>query len=154
MRRLISKHRGLSTVVTTAIMLTAVAVIGTGVVVWSNSNLRTFETNLVSSASDNTNKINENPRIENIVLVKDFPAPTINSVNVTVSNVGTVGLNVTQIVLSDPSKSTTKTITDGGISPQSSKLFSYSFQWSNGVLTTVQVKTARGLQLTSQAMQP
>ena len=154
MRVSIPKRRALSTVVTTAMMLTAVAVIGTGVVVWSNSNLRTFETSLVSSASDNTNKINENPKIENIVLVKDFPAPTINSVNVTVSNIGTVGLNVTQIVFSDSSKSTTKTITDGGIAPQSSKVFSYSFQWSNGVLTTVQVTTARGMQITSQAMQP
>ena len=66
MRSFAHARRGLSTVVTGAIMLTAVAVIGTSLVAWSNSNLQTFETGLANSASSKTDKINENLQIENI----------------------------------------------------------------------------------------
>ena len=62
----INKRRAISTVVSTALMLTAVAMIGTGVVVWSNYNLRSFENVLVTSASNKTNTINEIPIIENL----------------------------------------------------------------------------------------
>jgi len=148
------KRRALSTVVTTALLLTAVAVMGTGVVAWSNYNLRTFETNLVTSASNNTNKINETPIIENIVLVPNYPLFGINSVNVTVTNVGTIGFNVAKIQISDSTQSITKTVSGGNITPHSSKLFSYSYQWIHGSITTVQVITARGTIISSQAMQP
>src|SRR5437867_5329994 len=93
-----SKRRALSTVVTTAIMLTAVSVIVTGVVALANTNSRTFETLLVSSSSDKLNKINEMPKIENVFLYTGFGS--INKINITVSNVGTVGFNVTKITIS------------------------------------------------------
>ena len=148
------KRRALSTVVTTALLLTAVAVIGTGVVAWSNYNLRTFEANLVTSTSNNTNKINEIPIIENIVLVPNYPLFGINSVNVTVTNVGTIGFNVAKIQISDSTQSIIKTVAGGNITPHSSKLFSYSYQWIHGSITTVQITTARGTIISSQAMQP
>ena len=146
------KRRALSTVVTTALLLTAVAVMGTGVVAWSNYNLRSFETNLVTSASNNTNKINEIPIIENVVL---DPNPSGNKlVNVTITNVGAVGLNVKTIVISDSTQSTTKTVSGGNIIPHSSSTFSYQYQWINGKITTVQVTTSRGTIISTQAMQP
>jgi len=146
------KRRALSTVVTTALLLTAVAVMGTGVVAWSNYNLRSFETNLVTSASNNTNKINEIPIIENVVL---DPNPSGNKlVNVTITNVGAVGLNVKTIAISDSTQSTTKTVSGGNIIPHSSSTFSYQYQWINGKITTVQVTTSRGTIISTQAMQP
>ena len=146
------KRRALSTVVTTALLLTAVAVMGTGVVAWSNYNLRSFETNLVTSASNNTNKINEIPIIENVIL---DPNPSGNKlVNVTITNVGAVGLNVKTIVISDSTQSTTKTVSGGNIIPHSSSTFSYQYQWINGKITTVQVTTSRGTIISTQAMQP
>lgn len=148
------KRRALSTIVTTALLLTAVAVMGTGVVAWSNYNLRSFETNLVTSASNNTNKINEVPIIENVVLVPNFPSNGVNSVNVTVTNVGTVGFNVKTITISDSTQSTTKTVSGGNVTPHSSSMFSYTYQWINGKITTVQVITSRGTVVSTQAMQP
>lgn len=146
------KRRALSTVVTTAMLLTAVAVMGTGVVAWSNYNLRSFETNLVTSASNNTNKINEAPIIENVVL---DPNPSGNKlVNVTVTNVGTVGFNVKTITISDSTQSATKTVSGGNVTPHSSSMFSYAYPWIKGKITTVQVITSRGTVISTQAMQP
>ena|SRR6185312_3066156 len=146
------KRRALSSVVTTALLLTAVAVMGTAVVTWSNYNLRTFENNLLTSASDKTNKINESPIIENVVL---DPNPSGNKlVNVTVTNSGNVGFNVTKITLTNSTKTIENKVTNGGIVLHSSKLFSYAFKWENGKITTVQVTTARGTVISTQVMQP
>src|SRR5579872_3315983 len=98
MRSFAHTRRGLSTVITTAIMLTAVAVIGSAVVSWSNGNLKAFETSLASSSSDKTNKINENLLIENLAFCYNCPPPiSSKGINITLTNVGYVGLNVTQI---------------------------------------------------------
>lgn len=146
------KRRAISNVVTSALMLTAVAVIGTGVVVWSNSNLKAYENNLATSASDKTNKINEIPVIENIIL---DPHPTGSKLaNVTVTNSGTSGFNVTAITLINSTHTITNKVTNGGISAHSSKLFSYVFKWENGKTTTVQVTTARGTVISTQATHP
>ena len=160
-----NKRRALSTVVTTTIMLTAVAVIGAGVVAWANTNSRTFESILVSSASDKLNKINEMPKIENVVLTTKLAAPFsqtpgFKGINVTVSNIGTLGFNVTKIKISDSSTSLTCTTNDTSIgfckrsiTPQSSKWFAVIYGYTNGLLTTVEVTTNRGTVITTQVMQ-
>jgi hypothetical protein len=162
-----NRRRALSTVVTTAIMLTAVAAIGTAVVAWSNTSLRTYEFNLATSASDKTNKINEMLIIENVVLQPTL-IPFVNAINITVTNTGTVGLNVTQIQVSD--SSTNISVPNGitricsyftcpswihlGIPPHSSGSFYHTFQWSSNKIVTIQVTTVRGTTLTTQAMHP
>ncbi|MEO9278184.1 MAG: hypothetical protein ABI340_10455 [Nitrososphaera sp.] len=146
------KRRALSTVVTTAMMLTAVAVIGTGVVLWSNSNLRTFENNLAISASNNTNKINEVPLIEDVQL--DPHGGAKDRVNVTVSNVGNVGFRVTTITISDSGQTKVNTVASGNIPIHSSQTFSYSYNWQSNLITTIQVRTARGTVISTQAVHP
>lgn len=148
------KRRALSTVVTTALMLTAVAVIGTGVVAWSNSNLRTFENNLVTSASNNTNKINEMPIIENVVLVPYIIIGPTEYVNTTVNNVGTVGINVITITISDYHQTISYPIASGKINPHSSSLFSEPFQYVSGKTVTIQVITGRGTTISTQVLPP
>jgi len=96
-----SKHRALSTVVTTAMMLTAVVAIGTGLVAWSNTSVRTYETSLTSSAADKTSKINEMFAIENVAMLPNFRGPGINSMNITVTNTGTEGISIPEIQISD-----------------------------------------------------
>ena len=171
-----NKRRALSTVVTTTIMLTAVAVIGAGVVAWANTNSRTFETILVSSSADKLNKINEMPKIENVVL---STAPVnINKMNITVSNVGTIGFNVTNIKVSSsgncatyPTYSTAyndPTCPNSGITscapstfdsscksitPKSSRWYLVIYPpGGTGVLTDISVTTNRGTTVTTQAI--
>lgn len=147
-----TNRRALSTVVTTAIMLTAVAVIGTGVVTWSNYNLRTFENNLITSASNNTNQISEIPIIENVVFVPYIVIPPNQYVNTTITNIGTIGLTVKTITITDPTHVISYPIVSGNINPKSSKLFSNQFPYTQGVPITIQVITARGTIISTQAV--
>ena len=151
-----TNRRALSTVVTTAIMLTAVTVIGTGVVAWSNYNLRTFENNLITSASNNTNKINEIPIIENVIFVPYIgpPIPQIEYVNMTVTNVGTTGFNVATVQITNGTTTKSYSITNGGIPSHSSALFSEQFQWQHGIPITITATTKRGTIASTQAMIP
>ena len=152
----------------------SVAAIGTAVVAWSNTSLRTYEFNLATSASDKTNKINEMFIIENIVLKPDVPLPLPDkpaTINITITNTGTVGLNVTQIQVSDSSSNisvpygvkicsyftcpqTTSIVKPPAIPPHSSMRFDHNFQYTANKFVTVQVTTARGTTITTQAMHP
>jgi hypothetical protein len=163
MRFVRNRRRALSTVVTTAIMLTAVAAIGTAVVAWSNTSLRTYEFNLATSASDKTNKINEVLIIENVVLQPDSPILGSNAINITVTNTGTIGFNVTQIQVSDSSSNIVKDAkacapkcspAGAALKPHSSGWFWYPFQWTSNKIVTIQVTTVRGTTVTTQAMHP
>ena len=154
-----NRRRALSTVVTSAILLSFVAMIGTSVVAWSNTNSRAFENILVSSASDSLNKINEMLIIENVVLQSKCVVPSNLGVNTTVTNTGTVGINVTQIKISDSTQTATFKKSDflpapynPVIMPQSSKSICVLYAWQTGYLTTVQVTTARGTVLTTQVI--
>jgi|SRR5579864_1827968 len=160
MRSFVHGRRGLSTVVTGAIMLTAVAVIGTSLVAWSDSNLRTFETGLGNTASTNTNKINENLQIENVWFYVNKPLPLQKGgVNVTLTNVGTIGLNVTDIKLVDSLASDdfhqNVVIPPGkSYSAIANSLTYLKHQWTSQVPITITVTTARGLIFTTQAVPP
>ena len=146
-----TNRRALSSVVTTAMMLTAVAVIGTAVVAWSNSNLKAFETTLVTSASDKTNKINEALIIENVVFVPYIINPLLPFVNMTVTNVGTTGFNVTTIQITDGTTTSSYSITQGAVPKHSSALFSQHFNWHSGIPVTITITTKRGTVISTQA---
>lgn len=92
-------RRALSTVVTTMIMISAVAVMGSFVVSWANSNLSTHQTNLQTTYSASTNKLNEKIIFENV-----WTSTLPNTINITVNNVGTTGLNVTEIKINHNSQ--------------------------------------------------
>jgi len=156
MRLARNRRRALSTIVSTTILLTAVVAIGTGVVAWSNTSLRTYESNLSSSASDKTNKINEMLTIENIVFI---PSPL--ELNITVTNIGTLAVNVTQIQISDPSpRMLVQTVShcispncSGNIIyPHSSQWFLIPYTWTSNTATTIAVTTLRGTIITTQGM--
>ncbi|TLY02486.1 MAG: hypothetical protein E6K87_07985 [Thaumarchaeota archaeon] len=153
------RHRALSTVVTTAMLLTAVVAIGTGLVAWANTNSRTFESILVSSAADKLNTLNEMLIIENVTPSSKCPTTGLNGVNTTVTNTGTMGINVTKITVSDATQSQTFTKSGfvpvpqtTGINPHASKSFCVVYNWQTGFLTTVQVTTGRNTLVSTQVM--
>jgi len=155
-------RRGLSTVVTGAIMLTFVAVLGTAIVGWSNSNLKAFETSLANSTGTSTNQLNENLIIENIQFCKKAcGVPLSNGLNVTVTNDGTVPFTVSQIQLNSTAyTSASNLVTFGGASytilPKQSTVFGFSktVTWHDYDATTVSVTTSRGSIVTTQAVAP
>jgi len=145
--------RALSTVVTSAILLSAVAVMGTMVVTWANMKLSSQEQELSFSFTNNINKLNEDFIVENVWY--DY---VLNNVNVTITNVGIIGLNVTEIKFTDPSGSgtlVTLSITDGGLLVQ--KSFNTNVTYSgltSGNAFNVVVTSERGNIVQKQVLPP
>ena len=155
-----TSRRGISTIVTTAIMLTAVAVLGTSIVAWSNGNLRSYEAVLSNTASTNTNKINENLIIENIAFCANCASPANSVINVTLTNTGTVSVNVNQIQINSTVITTyvKGTSLPQNIAPQNSYTAAAqipnSKTWKSKDVDTITVTTARGSTYTTQAAPP
>jgi archaellum component FlaF (FlaF/FlaG flagellin family) len=160
--KFIKHRRGLSNVVTTAILLTSVAVMGTGIVAWSNGNLKVFEISLANTSVNATNKINENLAIENVGFCKNcrFPSFPSSVINVTLTNTGTLPLKVTQIQINSTAVQTywASTSLPTTILPQKSYLVSTIIPggttWSLKSLSTITVTTDRGSIFTTQAVAP
>jgi len=143
------KHRGLSTVVTSAMMLSAVAVLGTALVSLSNSNFKTFEMSFTNSISAYSNQINEDLNIEDVW----FGSNPTKFVNVTMTNVGTVSLNVTDIKMLDPT-GTHDHLFNQVILPKAQNSTVISYNWQSGVPVQIVVTTARGATFQTQATHP
>jgi|SRR6185312_1406788 len=178
MKRTGSSHRGLSTIVTAGIMLSAVAVLGSAVVTWSNGNLKAFEMALSNTAISNTNKITESVAIENIAFCSNCGSVNSKNVtNVTLTNTGTVSVKITQIQLNStaitsyyyknsysysssscPPPSGTSTCLPITIPPKQSYTVSASLKypktWGSQKPDTITVTTARGSIFTTQAAPP
>ncbi|MDX1372629.1 MAG: hypothetical protein R3321_09160 [Nitrososphaeraceae archaeon] len=108
------KRRALATVVTTGILLSAVAIMGSMLTAWSNSIFATEQHEINTVYSEGVNKLNENLVIEHVWFGNETD-PQNKFLNMTMSNVGNVGLNVIKITLDDKIKRTDLLITDGGI---------------------------------------
>ena len=152
-----TNRRALSTVVTSAIMLTAIAVIGSSIVVWADSNLRTFETSLSNMSATNINKINEKLSIENINFCKNC-YPTKNpktGVNITLSNLGTIPLKINNIQMTNNTLQEIWSLSPT-VSMLTSKSFTYnhSYNWHSNLPVTVTVTTSRGSTTTIQVVPP
>jgi len=141
-------RRGIAGVVTGAILLSAVAVLGSGLVSWTNSNLFTHQQELESSYSKATNKINEFLIIENVW----FGENPQKFVNITMTNVGNVGVNVTKIELTDSAGSVEYQLSNGEILPEKSYSPPISYDWSDNELVDITVTTSRGSIYKTQAL--
>jgi len=144
-------RRGIATVVTSAILLTTVTLMGTGVVAWSNSNLFGHERVLESSYSTNINKINEYLTVENVWFGGIGPS---QFVNITMNNPSTIGLNVTQIQLKTSTTIISQQFTNQPVLPKNSISVQFSYPYTSQVPIGIYITTARGSIFTTQALPP
>ncbi|MGI0069665.1 MAG: hypothetical protein ACREAN_05350 [Nitrosopumilaceae archaeon] len=145
--------------VTAAILLTSVAIIGSALVTWSNSNLKSFETLLVTNSANMTNQINENLVIENVAFCANCNgANSRNVINVTLTNTGTLGVQVDKIQINSTAINT-YFVNQGGnlpaaILPQKSYTVTAQLPtnviWHSKSLDTITITTHRGSTLTTQ----
>jgi archaellum component FlaF (FlaF/FlaG flagellin family) len=101
----IRKRRGIATVVTSAIMMSAVCILGSTGMVWSQTTLSTQQVEMSNVIDDYTNKINESLTFE-YVYCNDTPCETII---VIITNNGKIAMNISQINISDKISITSKT---------------------------------------------
>jgi len=165
---LISRRRlGLSTIVTTALMLGAVTILGATMVMWSNSSLTSREVVLGTAASNRINTFNEFLSIENVWRCDGGGSPepchytgiTYPAINVTLTNIGSVGLNVTQITLNATHQNTItmKTFSIRNIQLIPGQYYTWAQSYSfvqHKVPVTITVTTGRGSIFTNQVTPP
>lgn len=143
-------RRGFSTIVSSAILLTVTVIMGTGIVSWSNSNLASYQKSLSEVYSSNVNKLNENIILEN-VWFGSFPSKFLN---ITLTNNGAVGLNVTDIKLITSGQTSDFKFTHGAIIPQHQNSTLINYNWQNKVPIQLTITTSRGSIFTGQVMPP
>jgi len=136
--------RGLSTAVSSAILLTAVTVMGIMIVSWSETNLTRHQQNLDSFFSDHVNRINEELFIDNVWFGSP-PSYISKFVNITVANVGTVGISITDIEFVDSSSGTLASFSViGAPNPKETVSFEQAYSWLSDTPFDIIVTTARG----------
>ncbi|HUU48052.1 MAG TPA: hypothetical protein VMW55_04630 [Nitrosopumilaceae archaeon] len=133
-------RRALATVVTTGILLSAVAVMGSMMTAWSNSIFSNEQQEINTAYSDGVNKLNEFLVVENVWFGNN---PT-KFINVTTSNVGTIGLNVTKITLDNSIDKTNLLITNGGIASNDYFSTEITYNWTTTDPIRIAVTTEKG----------
>lgn len=147
---MLTRRRGLASIVTSAILLSSIAILGVGLVGWSNSNLNTHQANLENTFSKNINKLNEHLTIEKVWFGGTSPD---KFVNITITNTGNIGLNVTAIEFinsTDFTKITSDTINTGGLKNSESYSGQIDYEWSNDKAFDILVTTDRDSQFRTQ----
>lgn len=136
-------RRALASIVTSAILLSSIAILGVGLVGWSNANLLSHQRDLETTFSKNINKLNEHITFEKIWFGGTDPD---KFVSITITNTGNIGLNVTEIRFIDSDDSTelfSTTIDDGGIAMLDSYISEINYDWTSGSAFDVLVNTNR-----------
>jgi len=139
------RKRAIATVVSTAILLSAVSIMGVMLVAWSNTSLYTKQVELESSFNDKINKLNEDLLVEHIWFGTN---PSI--VNVTVNNVGTIGFNVTEIRIQNSTDTLFFYYSGGGVPTGGDYSIEESYNWDAGETVDFRITTGRGNLYTAQ----
>jgi len=112
------KRRALATVITSAIMMTAVTVLGGAGVVWSQTTMNSQQMEMSDTVDVYLNKINESMMFEYVYCNTD----PCDSIIVVITNVGDLGVDVSKITISDKQSGFQKvqSFTKGQIMPDGS----------------------------------
>jgi hypothetical protein len=148
-----TKRRALATVVSTGILLSAVAIMGSMLTAWSNSIFATEQDELNTVYAEGVNKLNEFLVIEHVWFGNKTDIPN-KFINLTVSNVGNNGLSVTKITLDNSIDRTDLLIDDGGIVQGNyfSKVIKYN--WTTTEPIQVSIITEKGSLYQTYVMGP
>jgi len=137
-----TKH-GLSTVITAVILLSATVIMGVAVVSFSSSINQ--NASLENTLSEKLNLLKESIFIEHY-WIGGPPVFLSKFVNVTVTNVGEVGVSITDMEFVDSSDGATLASFSviGGIKPKETVSFEESYNWLSDTPFDIIVTTARG----------
>jgi fibro-slime domain-containing protein len=134
------QRRGLSAVVTGAIMLTAAAVTGSALTTWANNARITHEQSLSVQYSSSVDKVKEQLSIENVWFGRSYPA----YLNITLSNTGNIGTTIKEIRLERNNVKNITNFDDVNIIPSKTYSAQIPFDWRSDDPTDVSVTTERG----------
>jgi repressor of nif and glnA expression len=138
-----AKRRALATVVSTGILLSAVAIMGSMLTAWSNSIFANEQHEINEVYAEGVNKLNEFLVIEHVWFGNKTDIPN-KFINLTMSNVGNIGLNVTKITLNNSIDKTDLLITNGGIAKNDDLSKVIKYNWTSIDPIQVIITTEKG----------
>lgn len=136
--------RGLSTVITAVILLSATAIMGATVVSFMSSNITENSASLENTFSEKLNLLKESVFIEHY-WIGGPPAYLSKFVNITVTNIGEVGVSITDMEFVDSSDGATLASFSviGELKPKETVSFEQSYNWLSETAFDIIVTTAR-----------
>jgi len=139
-RSRIGTQRALSDLPSAAMLMFAVAVLGIFLLTWSNSTMSLGAMELTDTFDGSINRLSEEVIIEHIWFGTDTGSTKF--VNVTLSNVGTVGITLTEIEFVNSTKTHIITMSQN-VFPDRTYSIVEEYVWTSGTATDVTVTTAR-----------
>jgi len=136
----IGTHRAMSELPTATILLFAVVVLGIYLLSWANTTMGAAQTELTITFDNKINRLTEEIIIEHIWFGIDTSSTKF--VNVTLSNVSTIGATITEIEIVNSTDTHIITITQN-IFPDKTYSIVEDYVWTSGTATDVTVTTAR-----------
>jgi len=145
----IGTHRALSEIPSAAMLMFAVAVLGIGLVGWSNQTLSLGATELTDTFDNSVNRISEELLIEQVW----FGTGSNKFVNVTMSNIGSIGITLTKIELVNSTDTHTITLNQNLFPSGTNSTYSIEevYGWTSGTAVDVTIITARDNHFKTQA---
>lgn len=143
--RIFSSHRALSSIVTGMVLLVATVILGSAVVMWSNGSFSTSKSITTTLYTTGVNVFVEKLVVENTW----FGNTPSKFVNVTLYNVGTTGITVTDIKIKNSTKVLDVPIVHGIILPQKTNSTKISYGWTSKIPLSIIITTARGSVITT-----
>lgn len=158
-RPIIRKRRAIANVVTSGILLAAVSIMGVMMLGWSQTNIATQQQEMTDVFDTRMNKINEDLIFQNIWFAEPAGDMTNNHLNVTVANIGVLGLNITSIQITNTTGTNNTalpvyTYTDAGIVTGNSLSLNTTYPWQSDDELSVRIFTDRGNQFLTQVIAP
>jgi len=139
-RSRIGTQRALSELPSAAMLMFAVAVLGIFLLTWSNQTMSLGAMELTDTFDGSINRLSEEVIIEHIWFGID--AGSTKFVNVTLSNVGTVGITLTEIEFVNSTKTHIITMSQD-VFPDRTYSIVEEYVWTSGTATDVTITTAR-----------
>jgi len=124
---------------TMTFLMGAVAIMGLGLLVWSNQTLNFSQHELTESFSSKVNKLNEEILIEQVWFGTGF---SNKFANITLSNISSIGITITKIELYNSTDTHTITLTQNMFPDQTYSL-EEDYDWFTNAPVDVTVFTAR-----------
>lgn len=133
-------RRGISTVVTSMMLVSAVSLMGAFMVSWSSSNFTVQKLNIARAVDDRVNQISENYIVEDAWF---FSNSTGKYAKVTLRNTGDVAVKITNVYVNN-----TQAWAGSKVMLQAdTQSVTFQSNWGAGKSQSVWVKTERGNEL-------
>lgn len=138
--RYFSSRRALSSIVTGMVLLVATVILGSAVVMWSNGAFSVSKSITTTLYATNVNKFTEQLVVENAW----FGTIPSKFINVTLYNVGSTGISVTDIQIKNSTKTVDIPMLNDNILPQKTNSTKIPYAWKSGIPLSIFVTTAKG----------